>query len=703
MQDKPPSKPQSTETEEPQQRAETLGVQIRQHNRSYFEEDNPQITDAQYNELRHELETLEARYPQLRTADSPLSEIGARPSENFSAVEHKVPMLSLANAFNDEELAKFDQRVRKMLFPDDTEKTTTYTGEVKVDGLALSLVYRNRRFLRAVTRGDGMTGENVTANAREIQNLPLTFKADFPTAEIEIRGEAYLPWESFASLNARGHQTGEKTYANPRNAAAGSIRQLEPGVVASRGLHFIAYAAFAEPDMLPENHYDTMQCLGELGFTLSPHLQRLSSLEACATYYRKMLATRSTIQFDIDGVVFKLDSHLQQQVLGQRSRSPRWAIACKFPATLTQTQVVDVHFQVGRLGTLTPVAEVVPVFVAGATVSRISLHNMAIIQELDLHIGDTVEVKRSGDVIPKITQVISKEHPENSCAIVVPDKCPGCQGKVFLATDNKLARCESGNACASQQKSAIVHFCSRQAMNIKGLGSKLVEQLVVNKLIGSVADLYELTPEKLCTLDLVAKKRAELLMEAIQKRTEPPLNQFIYALGIPAVGEETAKLLAQSFGDMDSLLAAKQENLKKLSGIGPETAKNILDYFKEEHNRTVLEQLLRHVRPKPTQRGGGLAGNLYVLTGRMEMSRKEAAVRLEMLGATVSGSVTANTTTLIVGDKAGREKPAQAKKLNIPTMDESTFNVLLETTEKGTGKEKQVPETQKTENLPLGV
>ena len=666
MSEKPPLKMYSMKPEELQQRAKDLREQIGGHNRAYFEEDNPLVTDAQYNELRRELETLEAEHPHLRTEDSPLNKIGGRPSEKFSAVEHKRPMLSLANAYNDEDLAKFDRRVRRMLSAG-TEETITYTGELKVDGLALSLVYRNRRLLRAVTRGDGTTGENVTANAREIRNLPLTIKADSPAAEIEIRGEVYLPWRNFTSLNARGHQNGEKTYSNPRNAAAGSLRQLETGVVASRGLHFIAYAAFAESGLLPDNHYDTMQYLGELGFTLSPNMKRLSSLEACTAYYRELLATRYAIQFDIDGAVFKVDSHSQQRMLGQRGRSPHWAVARKFPAALTRTQVVDVHFQVGRAGTLTPVAKVVPVFVSGVTVRRISLHNMAIIEKLDLRIGDTVEVRRSGDVIPQITRVISKEHLENSRKIVVPDKCPGCQGRVFLTADNKLARCENGNACVSQQISAIAHFCSRQAMNFKGLGGKLVEQMVVNKLIGNAADLYELTPEELCTLDLVAEKRAGVLIEAIHKRTEPPLNQFIYALGIPAVGEDNAKLLAGFFCNLDSLLAAKQENLVKLSGIGSETAESIANYFKQEHNRALLKQLLRHVRPKETQRDGRLVGNSYVFTGRMQIPRREAVARLERLGATVSNSVTVSTTALIVGDKVGEKKCDRTEELNIPT------------------------------------
>ncbi len=696
MRGETPLKPHlAAEAEERQQRAKVLREAIRKHNRSYFEEDNPRITDAQYDEMRRELEMLETRYPQLRTVDSPLHEVGAPPSGNFSTVEHSSPMLSLANAYNDEELAGFDQSVRKKLFPDDTEKTIAYTGELKVDGLALSLVYLDRRLVRAVTRGDGTTGENVTANAREIRDLPLTLEAACPVAEIEIRGEVYMPWQNFESLNARAHDNGEKTYANPRNAAAGSMRQLGTGVVEARGLHFIAYAALGEPGLLPGRHYDTMQWLSELGFTPSPHLRRLTNLGACAGYYRELLEKRRAIQFDIDGVVFKVDRHDQQQILGQRGRSPRWAIAYKFPAALVQTKVLDVHFQVGRLGTLTPVAEVVPVFIAGVTVSKVSLHNMAIIQKLGLRIGDTVEVKRSGDVIPQITHVINKNHQEDSRAVVFPEECPDCHGKVSLTADNKLARCENGVACAAQQKNAIVHFCSRRAMNIKGLGRKLVHQLVENGLVGNVSELYQLTLTALCTLNLVAEKRAGLILKAIRNDTKPPLNLFIFALGIPEVGEETAKILARFFTDMDTLVATEQSELNELPGIGPKTADNIVRYFTEEHNATVLKQLLKHVHPQPV-RESRLNGSSYVLTGRLKMSRQEAVKHLEMLGATVSGSVTTDTTALIVGNRPGGNKTDKARKLNTAIMDENAFNTLLANATES--REKQVSERQKAQS-----
>ena len=651
-----------------------LSYKIRRHNRLYFEQDNPEISDAKYDALCRKLARLSKAAPALGT-------IGGKPSKVFRNVAHRVPMMSLSNAFHDDGLAHFDKNVQKM----SAGGGSWYSGELKVDGLAISLVYKDRWLHRAVTRGDGEIGEDVTDNAREIHGLPLVIGENFPLPDFEVRGEVYMPRKDFKLLNIRARKDGSKIFANARNAAAGSMRQIKNGVVSSRGLRFIAYAFLHENPALCDNHYDSMQILRDSEFEISPHIRILGNLEACLEYFQEISDVRSSIKFDIDGVVFKVNEYAEQKILGQRGRSPRWAIARKFPAEAENTYVVDVRFQVGRLGALTPVADVVPVVVSGACVKRVSLHNMSIIKEMGLDVGDLVEIIRSGDVIPQITRVLKKRQMGNSYSVKIPKKCPSCGCRVIVSDDMKLIKCPAGMSCIGQQKEAIIHFCSRPGLDIKGLGRSLVEQMVDKKILVDISGLYDLTTENLCTLNRMGKRRARNILDSIEEHKNPGLGKFICALGIRDVGSSVSKILEQSFDSAELFVNACfcGYDFSILDGVGEETAKHLVEYFGDVVNRDVLKRVLLHVKPRVAAIPvSALSGKVYVFTGAMSLKRKEAHDRLDKLGALVGGSVTKSTRALVVGDKPSAKKQIKANSLGVFTMNADAFIALLEGAEK---------------------
>ena len=662
-----------------QAEAGQLRQELNEHNYRYHVLDAPVITDQAYDKLFRRLQQLEQEYPELVSADSPTQRVGSEPASHFETVTHEVAMLSLDNAFDEEEMIAFDRRLRDKL---DYQGQLAYCAEPKLDGLAVSLLYEGGELTRAATRGDGRSGENITANARTIASIPLRLLGEKVPDRIELRGEVYMEVEGFDALNQSQRQAGGKLFANPRNAAAGSLRLLDSRITASRPLTFCSYGiGLIEGVDLPPGQFQQMMYLREIGLPISRQIELLDSIDGCLDYYRRMLQQREQLAFDIDGVVFKLDDSELQRQAGFVSRAPRWAIAYKFPAQEVMTTLLDVDFQVGRTGALTPVARLEPVAVGGVMVSNATLHNMDEIERKDIRIGDIVIVRRAGDVIPEVVAPVLQQRKGELPRPQMPERCPVCDSEVLQQPGQAAYRCMGGLVCAAQRKEAIKHFASRKAMDIEGLGDKLVEQMVEQGLIDSVADLYHLPQAQVAELPRMAEKSASNLLDALDQSKKTSLARFIYALGIREVGESTAESLAAYFGELEPLMDADTETLQKVEDVGPVVADNIRHFFDQEKNRAIVEKLIAAGIHWPsievTQQAQTLEGKTYVISGTLEgLSRDQAASLLKARGARVSGSVSAKTSAVISGENPG-SKVAKAEALGVEILDQAGFEALL--------------------------
>lgn len=654
---------------------------IAKHNHAYYVMDQPTISDSEYDHLFHQLKALEEQNPELIQADSPTTKVGGQALSKFESVTHVVPMLSLGNVFNQEDLFAFARRVEERL----PNQKVQYEVELKLDGLAISLWYENGVLVRGVTRGDGETGEDITQNVKTIRNLPKVLhseKYEIPRL-LEVRGEVLMPKSGFEKLNADQEAKGEKTFANPRNAAAGSLRQLDPNIAASRPLAFYAYGiAQCEPNHNLTTMHDSLQWLTELGFQIAERQYLCNSIQEVQQRYEQIQQERPSLKVEIDGMVVKVDDLKQQQQLGFLSREPRWATAYKFPAQAALTTVEQIDWQVGRTGTLTPVARLNPVFVGGVTVSNVTLHNIGEIHRLDVRVGDTVSVYRTGDVIPKVEKVWPEFRPAEAEIVHLPENCPVCASPVVMPEGEALARCSGGLYCAAQRIEAIRHFVSRKALDIEGLGDRWVESLLHLDLLKDVADIYHLHEyrETLLGIEKMGEKSVQNLIDAIEASKKTTLARFIYALGIRGVGETTARMLANTFQTLEALKAADVEALKKTPDVGDITAEWIADFFLAPHNIEVLDRLIAagihwDAPTAPTRQP--LNGESWVLTGTLEqMTRDQATQMLQALGARVSGSVSSKTKCVVAGEKAG-SKLEKATKLGIPVMNETDFLSLM--------------------------
>lgn len=662
-----------------QQRLDCLREEINTHNYSYYVLDKPEVPDSEYDRLLRELFELEQQYPELITSDSPTQRVGAKPLDSFAEVAHKLPMLSLANAFTDQDMIDFDRRIRETV----ESENIKYAAEPKLDGLAISLLYENGLLVRAATRGDGRTGEDVTLNIRTIEAIPLKLRGkDYP-ALIEIRGEVVLPKAGFEKLNQQQLQKGEKAFVNPRNAAAGSLRQLDPKITATRPLSFYSYGVgLIEGMRLPDKHSVMMGKLKSWGMRINPQSQVVTGAQGCIDYYLNLAKIRNDLPDEIDGIVYKVDDIKFQNVMGFVARAPRWAIARKFPAQEEMTRLIDIDIQVGRTGALTPVARLEPVFVGGVTVSNATLHNQDEIDRLDVRVGDIVIVRRAGDVIPQIVSVIKSKRQGQPPRFKLPSMCPVCGSETARFDDEAVTFCTGGLFCEAQRKEAIKHFASRRAMNVDGLGDKLVEQLVDEGLIHTIADLYNLKVERLIKLERMAEKSAKNLVASLDKSKSTTLARFLFALGIHSVGETTAQTLAKHFSTLENILTATKDRLLEVPDVGPIVAENLITFFKQPHNIEVVQQLRAagvHW-PKIKQKSVDelpLLGQTFVVTGTLEtMGRNDAKVALQELGAKVAGSVSKKTDYVVVGENAGT-KATVAEQLGIPVLDEAAFIELL--------------------------
>lgn len=683
-------------------RVQELREQLLHHNYLYYVLDSPEVSDSEYDRLMRELQKLESGYPALVTPDSPTQRVGAVPLKELGEVRHTVPMLSLDNAFSDEDVQAFDRRIREKLEVDQVD----YTAEPKLDGLAISLVYEHGKLVRGATRGDGNVGEDVTQNARTLRSIPLQLMGTGWPAVLEVRGEVYMPKRGFEALNKALAARGEKTYVNPRNTAAGSLRQLDPRITAARPLEFYAYGlGEVRPDTLPKRHSEILEQLRDWGVRISSEIHKVKGAEGCLRYYAGMGKKRDSLPYEIDGVVYKVDRLDWQAELGFVSRAPRWALAHKFPAQEEMTILNAVDFQVGRTGALTPTARLKPVFVGGVTVSNATLHNMDEVERKDIRIGDTVIVRRAGDVIPEVAEVVLSRRPKNAKKVRLPRKCPVCGSEVVRPEGEAVARCSGGLVCSAQRKEGIEHFASRRAMDIEGFGDKLIDQLVEKELIRTPADIYRLKLATLASLERMGEKSAQNIMDAIDKSKTTTLARFLYALGVPDVGETTAADLARHFGDLDKLEAAavvyekrrlacgdaapkeaerelKELDLRKVEGIGPVVAEQVGAFFHQPGNRKVIAELRKvGVRwPAAARRPAGaqtLAGKIFVLTGTLgSMTRDEAKDRIQSLGGKVSGSVSSKTDYVVAGSEPG-SKLREAERLSVTILDEAEFLRLL--------------------------
>ncbi|MES9946750.1 MAG: NAD-dependent DNA ligase LigA [Candidatus Thiodiazotropha sp.] len=663
------------------QRIQTLRKEINYHNRQYYVFDEPKIADAAYDRLLRELQQLESEYPQLITPDSPTQRVGDKPLEGFAEVVHRLPMLSLDNAFDEAEMGEFERRIRDRLKLDG-EQAVHYLAEPKLDGLAVSLRYEKGRLLQGATRGDGSRGEDVTSNVRTIKAIPLSLEGDDWPEVLEVRGEVFIPHEGFEVLNKRAREKGEKSFVNPRNAAAGSLRQLDPRLTAQRPLSFYAYG-FGEvvPSPIAEKQSASIGRLQQWGLPVSPLHQVVTGVEGCIDYFQRMLQQRDALPYEIDGVVFKVDNLDLQRQLGSVSRAPRWAIAYKFPAQEEMTQVESIEFQVGRTGAITPVARLTPVFVGGVTVSNATLHNMDEVMRKDVRPGDTVIVRRAGDVIPEVVSVVADRRQSHADRVKLPSACPVCGSDIIKPEGEAVARCSGGLYCPAQRKQALKHFASRKAMDIEGLGDKLVDQLVEQALVDNPADLFKLSLEQLSGLERMAEKSAQNLLQALEKSKLTTLDRFLFALGIREVGEATAQSLASQFATLEALEQADEEALQETPDVGPIVAAHTHSFFRQPHNREVIEQLIDagiqwpavEVQPAVQQ---PLSGKTVVITGTLSKPRDEIKQTLQALGAKVTGSVSKKTDYLLAGEEAG-SKLAKAEKLGVAVLDEAGLQNLL--------------------------
>ena len=664
-----------------QQQIDTLRQDLRRYEYEYHVLDNPTIPDAEYDRLFHQLKALEAAHPELITADSPTQRVGAKPLSGFAQIRHEIPMLSLDNAFSDEEFYAFVKRIEDRLIrlPD----PLTFCCEPKLDGLAVSILYVNGVLTQAATRGDGTTGEDITANIRTIRNIPLQLLMDNPPTRLEVRGEVFMPHAGFERLNQQALEKGEKTFANPRNAAAGSLRQLDPKITSKRPLVLNAYGiGIAEGVDLPNTHYDRLQWLKSIGIPVNPEIRLCNGTDEVLDFYRDIQNKRSSLGYDIDGTVLKINDIALQEKLGFISKAPRWAIAYKFPAQEELTRLNDVEFQVGRTGAITPVAKLEPVFVAGVTVSNATLHNGDEIERLDIAIGDTVVIRRAGDVIPQIIGVLHDRRPADARPIVFPETCPVCDSAIVRIEGEAVARCTGGLFCAAQRKEALKHFVSRKAMDIDGVGGKLIEQLVDRELIHTPADLFKLDLTTLTRLERMGTKSAENALASLEKAKNTTLARFIFALGIREVGEATALNLANHFKTLEALQNADLEALQQVPDVGEVVANRILAFWHEPHNVAVVNDLIAqgvHWETVETKEvtENRFKGKTVVLTGTLtQMGRNEAKALLQDMGAKVSGSVSAKTDFVIAGDAAG-SKLTKAQELGVTVLTEEEFLVQI--------------------------
>ncbi len=663
---------------------ESLRQQIRHHNYRYHVLDDPEVPDAEYDRLMRQLQAIESEYPELVTEDSPTQRVGDTPISAFGTVQHQVPMLSLDNAFAPDELREFHRRVSDRLELEEGADQLCYAAEPKLDGAAVSLLYEGGQLVRGATRGDGTSGEDITHNVRTIDAVPLRLIGeDFPPT-LEVRGEVFMPKAGFEAYNKKAEKEGEKTFVNPRNAAAGSLRQLDPKLTAERPLDVYVYSVGRiDGGKLPETHSEIIKRLQSWGLKTCPESAVVEGVEGCLAYYEALGAKRDSLPYEIDGVVYKVDNLLQQRELGFVSRAPRWAIAHKFPAQEELTTVEGIEFQVGRTGAVTPVARLKPVFVGGVTVSNATLHNIDELHRKDVRVGDTVTIRRAGDVIPEVVGVIASRRPKGARAAQLPKQCPVCGSAVIRESDEAVARCSGGLYCSAQRAEALKHFVSRKAMDIEGLGSKLIEQLVAADRIKTPADIFQLNKDELAGMERMGDKSAENLVDSIEESRSTTLQRFLYALGIREVGEATASALASYFGKLDAIQQATEEELVEVPDVGPIVASRIRSFFDEAHNRDVIKALQdfgvhwHESEPQRSPSEGGLSGKTFVLTGTLSnMTRDEAKQKIQALGGKVTGSVSKKTSFVIYGDKAG-SKLAKAQDLGVETIDEAGLNALL--------------------------
>jgi DNA ligase (NAD+) len=666
---------------EARERAAELRRQIEHHNYRYYVLDDPEVSDAEYDRLLLELVRLEAQFPELVTPDSPTQRVGAAPAAEFGEVRHRLPMLSLENAFSEDDVREFDRRVRERLTGD---AVVEYAAEPKLDGLAVNLLYEHGHLVSGATRGDGTTGEDVTHNLRAIRAIPLRLLGEKCPRLLEARGEVFMPIEGFKRFNAQAEARGEKTFVNPRNAAAGSLRQLDPKLTAERPLDIFFYGVGdVEGGSLPSRQSEILSTLRRWGLKTSPEARVVRGIEGCLEYYDHIGRRRAKLPYQIDGVVYKVDDVSAQRRLGFVSRAPRWAVAHKFPAEEETTVVRGIEFQVGRTGALTPVARLEPVFVGGVTVSNATLHNMDEIARKDVRVGDTVIIRRAGDVIPEIVKVVKERRPAHTSLIKLPEKCPECGSAVERVADQAIARCTGGLFCPAQRKESLRHFASRRALDIEGLGTRLIDQLVTTGMVRTPADLYSLTVKQLAGLERMGEKSAANLHASLERSKKTTLPRFLFALGIRDVGEATARALAEHFRDLDPLLEASAEEIERVPDVGPVIAASVQRFFEQRHNRKVIEELRRHgfhwprLAPAAAAAHSPFAGKTWVLTGTLTgLTREEAQDRIRALGGTVSGSVSKKTDYVIAGADAG-SKLRKARELGIKVIDEQEFADLL--------------------------
>nr|WP_294965097.1 NAD-dependent DNA ligase LigA [uncultured Gilliamella sp.] len=678
---------QSQSIEQITEQLTSLRNLIRHHEHLYYVLDAPEIPDSEYDKLITQLQTLESQHPDLITPDSPTQRVGGKALAQFSSIKHEMPMLSLDNVFDETSFFAFNKRVKDRLNLSE-EELVEYCCELKLDGLAVSLLYENGRFVQAATRGDGTTGEDITANIRTIKVIPLVLHGDNVPTRLEVRGEVFMTHHGFEKLNADAAKRNEKLFANPRNAAAGSLRQLDPKITAKRPLTFFCYGVgIVEGASLPDTHYKRLMQFKAWGLPVSDKVQIRHGAQKALDYFKQIGEERMSLDFDIDGVVIKVNQIEQQQALGFVARAPRWATAFKFPAQEQVTQLNKVDFQVGRTGAITPVARLEPVSVAGVIVSNATLHNSDEIARLNIREGDYVTIRRAGDVIPKIVAVLLDRRPTNTKEIVFPTHCPICGSLIVRDEGQAISRCAGGLICPAQRKEALKHFVSRKAMNVDGMGDKIIEQLVDKDYVKTPVDLYKLSVPTLCSLDKIGEKSANNLINALNNSKNTTLSRFIFALGIPNVGEVTAENLVNQLGNLSAIENATLEQLQTVNDIGVVIAESIIDFFQEPHNRDVIEQLTSNeigihwqnidLQTNTTPINSPFFGKTVVLTGTLSvLTRDEAKNKLKQLGAKVTGSVSKNTDLVIAGDAAG-SKLDKAQELNINVIDEQEMLRLL--------------------------
>jgi len=666
------------------ERIESLRDEIRYHNHRYHTLDDIEIPDAEYDRLMRELQGLEKDHPELITPDSPTQRVGAEPSDALHTTKHRLPMLSLDNVFAEDELREFHKRVAEKLEFEDGATDLQYAAEPKLDGAAISLLYEEGVLVRAATRGDGTTGEDITHNARTIDSVPLRLLGEGYPSTLEVRGEVFMPRAGFEAYNKKARAAGEKTFVNPRNAAAGSLRQLDPQLTAERPLDMYVYSVgLVEGGELPDHHSEIIEKLQAWGLKTCPERRVVTGVDGCLAYYNAIGKKRDALGYDIDGVVYKVDSLVMQRELGFVARAPRWAVAHKFPAQEELTTVEDVEFQVGRTGAVTPVARLDPVFVGGVTVSNATLHNIDELNRKDVRVGDTVIVRRAGDVIPEVVSVVTSRRPKKTKRVRLPERCPVCDSHVKREEGEAVARCTGGLFCKAQRSEALKHFVSRRALDIDGLGAKLIEQLVEEDRIKNPSEIFALKKEELAERERMGEKSAENLANAIEASKSTSLSRFLYALGIREVGEATAQSLASYFGNLPAIIAATVEELVKVPDVGPVVANRIRDFLDEEHNIEVIQQLQElgvhwdDRDPMQVAEDGPLTGKTFVITGTLPgITRDEAKALIQKEGGKVTGSVSKKTSYLLAGEKAG-SKLTKAQNLGVEVLDLDKLKALL--------------------------